>query len=174
LTRASNCVYEGITIADPAEHGAYIQGYGYNHAANKISWLKNLSWRVNNDGGGVTGNGTVEDCFFRHQDDALYVRGVAIRRCVLWSDVNGAPLRCSFITNDRNSDFPRSLPADLIVEDCDVIYSRGVFAFDDNTSFGVITTPGAFDTQQTYSDGTVNTGQHLLFRDIRVTDPRPV
>jgi hypothetical protein len=174
LTRASNCFYEGITIADPAEHGAYIEGYGYLHAANKISWFKNLSWRVNNDGGGVTGNGTVEDCFFRHQDDAMYVRGVAIRRCVLWSDVNGAPLRCSFITNDRNSDYPRFLPADLIVEDCDVIYSRGVFAFDDATSFGVITTPGSFDSQKTYSDGTVNTGQHLLFRDIRVTDPRPV
>jgi hypothetical protein len=174
LTRASNCSYEGVTIADPAEHGAYIQGYGFNHAANKISWLKNISWRVNNDGGGVTGNGYVEDCFFRHQDDALYVRGVAIRRCVLWSDVNGTPFRCSFITNDRAADFPKSLPQDLVVEDCDVIYTRGVFASETSADFGVIGTPGAFDETKKFADGTINTGQHLVFRNIRVTDPRPV
>ena len=173
LTRASNCTYEGITIADPAEHGVYIQGYGFSHAPNKISWVKNISWRVNNDGGGVTGNGYVEDCFFRHQDDALYVRGIAIRRCVMWSDVNGTPLRCSFITNDRGADYPSSLPPDLVVEDCDIIYSRGVFASDDSADFGVIGTPGSFDSTKTFADGTVNTGQHLRFRNIRVTDPRP-
>ena len=173
LTQASNCFYEGITVADPAEHGLYIQGHGFNHAPNKISWVKNISWRVNNDGGGVTGNGYVEDCFFRHQDDALYVRGIAIRRCVMWSDVNGTPLRCSFIANDRGQDYPLSLPADLVVEDCDIIYARGVFASEDSTDFGVIGTPGSFDNTKTFADGTANTAQHLLFRNIRVTDPRP-
>ncbi len=174
LTRGSNCTYEGVTIADPAEHGVYIEGYGFSHDANRIAWVKNISWRVNNDGGGVSGNGEVEDCFFRHQDDALYVRGTAIRRCVLWSDVNGTPFRCSFITNDRGADFPRSLPQDLIIEDCDVIYSRGVFAFDHSTDFGVIGTPGSFNDTKQYADGTLNTGQHIIFRNIRVTDPRPV
>lgn len=173
LGKSSGCTYEGITIADPAEHGAYIEGAGGDHKPNKMSWLKNITWRVNNDGGGVTDNGTVEDCFFRHQDDALYVRGVAIRRCVLWSDVNGTPLRCSFITNDRGAKFPSTLPEDLVVEDVDVIYARGVFASEKDADFGIIGTPGAFNDTQKYADGTLNTGQHVVFRNIRVSDPRP-
>ena len=174
LTKANNCVYEGITIADPAEHGAYIQGGDQILSPNTIKWVKNITWRVNNDGGGVTGNGYVEDCFFRHQDDALYVRGMGIRRCVFWSDVNGTPLRCSFINSDRGADFPSMLPQDFVVEDCDVIYARGVFSGSDSTTNGVIGTPSAYDNQKTYADGTLNTGQHLIFRNIRVSDPKPV
>lgn len=174
LSKATNCNYEGITIADPAEHGAYIEGREPLFAPNYIKWLKNINWRVNNDGGGVTGNSYVEDCFFRHQDDALYVRGMAIRRTVMWSDVNGTPFRCSFINSDRGVDFPTSLPQDFIVEDCDVIYARGVFALSDATDNGIIGTPSAYDNQKTYADGTLNTGQHLIFRNIRISDPRPV
>lgn len=174
LTKSRGCTYEGITVADPAEHGIYIQGPDEDSAPNIIKWVKNISWRVNNDGGGVTGNGYVEDCFFRHQDDALYIRGVAIRRCVLWSDVNGAPLRCSFITNDLDEDFPRTMPQDLIVEDIDVIYSRGVFAGPDSTTFGVIATPGRFGGSKFFADGTPNTAQHVIFRNIRITDPKPM
>lgn len=173
LTKSQGCTFEGITVADPAEHGIYIEGPVDASAANRISWVKNIAWRVNNDGGGVTGNGYIEDCFFRHQDDALYVRGVAIRRCVFWSDVNGTPFRCSFITSDRDSSFPTTLPQDLIVEDCDVIYARGVFAFSTARDFGVIATPGSFNTTKTFADGTINTGQHLVFRNIRISDPRP-
>ena len=174
LTRAGNCIYEGITIADPAEHGVYIEGRDEHHNPNFIKWVKNISWRVNNDAGGVTGNGYVEDCFFRHQDDALYIRGMAVRRTVLWSDVNGTPFRCSFVNSDRGPDYPPTLPQDLIVEDCDVIYSRGVFADSSSTTNGVIGTPSAYDNQKTYADGALNTGQHVIFRNIRVSDPRPV
>ncbi len=173
LTRSRGCSYEGVTIANPAEHGLYIEGASGDHVANMIKWVKNIAWRVNNDGGGVTGNGYIEDCFFRHQDDALYIRGIAIRRCVLWSDVNGTPLRCSFITSDQGADFPETLPQDLVVEDCDVIYTRGVFAFSNAKSFGVIGTPGSFDSTETFADGAVNTGQHIVFRNIRISDPRP-
>ncbi len=173
LTRAGNCIYEGITIADPAEHGVYIEGRDEHHSPNFIKWVKNISWRVNNDGGGVTGNGYVEDCFFRHQDDALYVRGIAIRRTVFWSDVNGTTLRCSFVTSDQGPNFPPTLPQDLIVEDCDVIYARGVFAGSDSTTFGIIGTPSAYDSQKTFPDGALTTGQHVIFRNIRVSDPRP-
>ena len=173
LTRAQNRTYEGITVADPAEHGIYIEGRQEHHCPNYIKWVKNITWRVNNDGGGVTGNGYIEDCFFRHQDDVLYVRGMAIRRTVLWSDVNGAPLRCSFLTHDRGANFPATLPQEMIVEDCDVIHARGVFAGSDSTTFGVITTPSGF-VSDTYADGTLNTGQHVIFRNIRISDPRPV
>ncbi len=174
LTRAGNCKYEGITIADPAEHGAYIEGRDEHHSTNYIRWVKNISWRVNNDGGGVTGNGYVEDCFFRHQDDALYIRGMGVRRCVLWSDVNGTPFRCSFLNSDRGPSFPPTLPPELIVEDCDVIFSRGVFSLSDSTTNGIIGTPSAYDNQKTYTDGALNTGQHVIFRNIRVSDPKPV
>lgn len=173
LTKARGCSYEGVTIANPAEHGTYIQVASGDYTPNTIKWLKNIAWRVNNDGGGVTENGYVEDCFFRHQDDALYIRGVAIRRCVLWSDVNGTPFRCSFITSDQDSNFPTTRPQDLIVEDCDVIYARGVFAFSTAKAFGVIGTPGSFDSTKTFADGAVNTGQHISFRNIRISDPRP-
>jgi Carbohydrate binding module (family 6) len=173
LTRAANCLYEGITIADPAEHGVYIEGRDEHHSPNFIKWVKNISWRVNNDGGGVSGNGYVEDCFFRHQDDALYVRGMAIRRTVLWSDVNGNPFRCDFLNSDRGPKFPPTLPQEMIVEDCDIIYARGVFSGSDSTTNGIIGTPSAHDTQKTYTDGALNTGQHVIFRNIRVSDPKP-
>jgi hypothetical protein len=41
--------------------------------------------------------------------------------------VNGQPFRGSFLTSDRNANHPSSMPKHLIVEDCDVIYARGVF-----------------------------------------------
>jgi Carbohydrate binding module (family 6) len=171
LTGTQGCIFEGVTIADPPEHGIYLEYGDENAAPNYMKWVKNITWRVNNDGGGVTGNSYIEDCFFRHQDDALYIRGVAIRRCVFWSDVNGTPLRCSFITNDRGPhDFPFHLPQDLIVEDCDIIYARGVFMFG---SGGVIDTPES-GLGRTYPDGARNTAQHLVFRNIRISDPRPV
>ena len=51
LTRAQKCIYEGISVADPAEHGIYIEGRQEHHCANYIKWVKNISWRVNNEGG---------------------------------------------------------------------------------------------------------------------------
>jgi hypothetical protein len=170
LTTPVNCVFEGITIADPPEHGVYLEYGSPTTAPNYIKWVKNITWRVNNDGGGVTGNGYVEDCFFRHQDDALYVRGVAIRRCVFWSDVNGTPLRCSFINVDRGPGYPASAPQDLIVEDCEIVYARGVFLF----GGGGVIDPADTSLGKIYADGTRNTAQHLIFRNIRVSDPRPV
>ncbi len=171
LSKADNCHFEGITIANPPEHG--FRMYHEGDRGNSLRWLKNISWRVNNDGASVNGKGVVEDCFFRHQDDALYIDGTNIRRCVFWSDVNGLPLRCSFIVRDRDASYPVYEPADLIVEDCDIIYARGVFSTGDgNSDFGVISTNNAASSR-IYSDGTPNTAQHLIFRNIRITDPRP-
>ena len=170
ITNPVNCIFEGITVADPPEHGVYLEYASDTAAPSYMKWVKNINWRVNNDGGGVSGNGYIEDCFFRHQDDALYIRGMAIRRCVFWSDVNGTALRCSFLTNDRGPDYPATAPQDLIVEDCDIIYARGVFLFG---SGGVIDTPEA-GLGKIYADGARNTAQHVIFRNIRVSDPKPV
>jgi hypothetical protein len=172
LTKADNCSYEGITIADQPYHGIYIEGQDEVGAPNYIKWVKTITWRLNNDGMGVRGNSYIEDCFIRHQDDGTYVRGMGIRRTVYWSDVNGTPLRCSFITIDRGPNYPDGLPQDLIVEDIDIIYARGVYADGNNTTFGVITN-GSGSTSVNSPEGTLNTAQHLIFRNITISDPRP-
>ena len=40
-----------------------------------IKWVKVFTWRANGDGIGHGGNGLVEDCFLRTQDDSFYVTG---------------------------------------------------------------------------------------------------
>ncbi|MGJ8725722.1 MAG: carbohydrate-binding protein [Roseibacillus sp.] len=173
LSKATNCVYEGITIADQAAHGVYIEGKDEVGESNYIRWVKTISWRTNNDAMGVRGNSYIEDCFLRHQDDGTYVRGMGISRTVYWTDVNGTPLRCDFITDDRSANFPDGLPQELVVEDIDIIYARGVFANRGSTSNGLITSEGGL-AGASYFDGTTNTAQHLVFRNIIVSDPRPV
>lgn len=172
LSHAKNCVYEGVTIADQASHGVYIEGKDEVGRENYIKWVKVISWRVNNDSMGVRGNSYIEDCFLRHQDDGTYIRGMGICRTVYWSDVNGTPLRCSFITLDRRDNFPDELPRELVVEDIDIIYCRGVFGNSDSTSFSVISSDGGVDAAR-YADGTPNTAQHIVFRNITISDPRP-
>lgn len=155
LSSGYNCRFEGITVADPANHGiAFDFGSG-----NVRRWIKQISWRANSDMGGIPG--VIEDCFYRLQDDGPYVGGGDVRRTVFWFDCNGAPFRGTFVARETvNSGYQ------AVVEDCDIIYARSnwggsVFAFGDAWSGG------------TYPDGTRNTAQHTVFRNIRVTDPRP-
>jgi Carbohydrate binding module (family 6) len=173
--KAENVVFEGLTLANPPAHTvAIIADNNRVYAPNRVSWCKTLSWRVNNDGITVQGNGTLEDSFIRHQDDGTYVRGVAIRRTTYWTDVNGHPFRCSFITSDRDSGYPAALPRDLVVEDCDILYARAVFTTTGTAGAdrnGIIA--GFEGANATYADGTENTGQHLVFRNLTVSDPRP-
>jgi hypothetical protein len=167
INGAKNCVFEGLTVADPAEHGFYMFGSSGNFKPNYIRWVKTISWRVNNDAGGISGNTYIEDCFLRHQDDGLYLDNMrGIRRIVLWSDVNGCPLRLSFILRAARN-MTEGFPQHLIVEDIDIIYSRMAFG----SSSGIMESVG-FE-QAKYSDGTPNSGQHLVFRNLRVSDPRP-
>lgn len=165
-----NVIVEGITSADQAEHGIYLIAQNRNdYSPNYIKWVKMIGWRVNTDGMVGYGNSYIEDCFLRLQDDAFYVTGMAIRRCVIWADVNGAPFRGDRFLNERGGDYMESgLPKDLLVEDIDVIYTRGVFS-----STGTVIGGGGNIGEKTYSDGTDNTGQHLVFRNMNIEDPRP-
>ncbi|MDA3927819.1 MAG: malectin domain-containing carbohydrate-binding protein [Prolixibacteraceae bacterium] len=165
-----NVVVEGITSADQAEHGIYLIGYNRDdYSPNYIKWIKMIGWRVNTDGMVVYGNGYIEDCFLRLQDDAFYVNGMAIRRCVIWADVNGAPFRGDRFMSERGGDYMESeLPKDLLVEDIDIIYTRGVFSKN-----GTVIGGGGNNGENTYSNGTNNTGQHLVFRGINIEDPLP-
>jgi hypothetical protein len=115
----------------------------------------------------------MEDCFFRHQDDGIYVGGSDVRRCVFWSDVNGVPFHCPFMARDGVPEAITMFPREVVIEDCDIIYARGMFGFSGSKEFGIISNHFLTDNGA-YSEGTLNTAQHVVFRNIRVTDPRPL
>ena len=173
--KSENVVYEGLTLANPPGHTvAIVADNNRDYTPNYVKWCKSISWRVNNDGMTAQGNSYIEDCFIRHQDDGTYIRGMAIRRTTYWSDVNGHPFRCSFINGDRNASYPSSLPQYLIIEDCDILYARAVFATSGTAGAdrnGIIAQWEG--SNATYADGTENTGQHIIFRNLTVSDPKP-
>jgi hypothetical protein len=96
----------------------------------------------------------IEDCFLRTQDDSLYVSGLGIRRTVLWNDANGS----SFVL----SSLPQLDDRTLVVEDCDVIYSRA--AWHHWTGGRVFNMRG---------EGKGGAGAGVVFRNINIEDPRP-
>ena len=145
---------EGITIADSATHSLMlVHPYKAGHP-NEIKWTKIFTWRANGDGINPFGNTLIEDCFLRTQDDSLYVSGLGIRRCVLWNDANGS----SFVL----SSLPQLSDRTLIVEDCDVIYSRAKWH---HWSGGRV-----FNMR---GEGGGAAGAGVVFRNINIEDPRP-
>lgn len=145
---------EGITIADAAYHSVMLVHPHAPGRANQVRWTKILNWRENGDGINPFGNTLVEDCFIRTQDDSLYVDGLGIRRTVLWNDANGS----SFVL----SALPRLTGRRLLVEECDVIYSRA--SWDRWTGGRVFNMRG---------EGGGAAGAGVVFRNIDVEDPRP-
>ena len=145
---------EGITIADSATHSLMlINPYKAGHP-NEVKWTKIFTWRKNGDGINPFGNTLIEDCFLRTQDDSLYVNGLGIRRCVLWNDANGS----SFVL----SSVPQLADRQLIVEDCDVIYSRAKWH---HWSGGRV-----FNIR---GENNGPGGSGVIFRNINIEDPRP-
>jgi len=124
---ASDTVVEGVTIIDPAMHALLMSSAFNPDAPTKTRWVKVFSWRGNGDGTHAFQNGLIEDCFFRTADDSIYVGGIAIRRCQFWNDVNGSAFVFSNVGRIENPE--------VLVEDCDVLYSRSVFMGGD-TSYG--------------------------------------
>lgn len=145
---------EGITIADSATHSLMlIHPYEAEHP-NEVKWTKIFTWRANGDGINPFGNTLIEDCFIRTQDDSLYVNGLGIRRTVLWNDANGS----SFVL----SSVPQLAGRPLVVEDCDVIYSRAKWHH---------WTGGRVFNMRGEGKGAGGAG--VIFRNINIEDPRP-
>jgi hypothetical protein len=145
---------EGVTIADSAFHSLMlVSPYKAGHP-NEVHWTKILTWRANGDGINPFGNTLIEDCFIRTQDDSLYVNGLGIRRTVLWNDANGS----SFVL----SGLPQLTDRQLVVEDCDVIYSRAKWH---HWSGGRV-----FNMR---GEGGRTAGAGVIFRNINIEDPRP-
>jgi hypothetical protein len=150
----TDTLVEGITIADSATHSLMlIHPYKAGHP-NGVKWTKILTWRANGDGINPFGNTLIEDCFLRTQDDSLYVNGLGIRRCVLWNDANGS----SFVL----SALPQLTDRNLVVEDCDVVYSRAKWH---HWSGGRV-----FNMR---GEGGGAAGGGVIFRNINIEDPRP-
>ncbi|MBI4975958.1 MAG: endo-polygalacturonase [Spirochaetes bacterium] len=154
IAGASSTSVEGITIADSAHHTLMlINGYAPEKPTD-IRWVKIFTWRGNGDGINPFANGLVEDCFIRTQDDSLYVNGRGIRRVVLWNDFNGS----SFVLSAMPNLYDRT----LVVEDCDVIYARaGWHQWGGGRVFNM------------RGEGGGACGSNVIFRNIRISDPRP-
>jgi hypothetical protein len=154
IAGATDTQVEGITIADSAMHSLMlIHPYEPEHP-NEVKWTKIFTWRANGDGINPFGNTLIEDCFLRTQDDSLYVNGLGIRRCVLWNDANGS----SFVLSSLSSVGDRK----LVVEDCDVIYSRAKWHH---------WSGGRVFNIRAENDGPGGSG--VIFRNIHIEDPRP-
>lgn len=80
VTGAANTRVEGITIANSAHHSLMLVTSYKPEEPTDIRWVKIFTWRANGDGINPFGNGLVEDCFIRTQDDSTYVSGRGIRR----------------------------------------------------------------------------------------------
>ncbi len=145
---------EGITIADSATHSLMLVHPHKPEHPNAVRWTKIFTWRANGDGINPFGNTLIEDCFLRTQDDSLYVNGLGIRRCVLWNDANGS----SFVLSSLSSLGDRK----LVVEDCDVIYSRAKWHH---------WSGGRVFNLRAENDGPGGAG--VVFRNINIEDPRP-
>lgn len=144
---------EGVCIANPAFHSISLVSKNGTKGikSNSAKWTKVISWRVNGDGIGNVH--LMEDCFLRCQDDATYVKGDK-RRCVFWNDANGA----SFVLNGMDKGYP------IVIEDCDVIYARAQW----HKWQG-----GRVFSGRTINDRQGQVSSKVLFRDIRISDPRP-
>jgi hypothetical protein len=138
-------------VANPPNHAINLQSV--NKGSEKVTfvrWAKVISWRANGDGIGSAH--VIEDCFIRTTDDCSYVKGDR-RRCVFWTDVNGAVFHMAGIPNNFA----------MVIEDCDVIYARNKY-----TGWA----GGRVFSQR----GGGKPGQHqvnVLFRNIRIEDQRP-
>ena len=151
IVGAGNTTVEGITLADSAHHSLMlISGYKPEEPTD-MRWVKIFTWRGNGDGINPFGNGLIEDCFIRTQDDSTYVNGRGIRRVVYWNDHNGSTFVLTATPN-----------RELVVEDCDVVYARaGWHRWSGGRLFNM------------RGEGKGRGGKGVVFRNIRVEDPRP-
>ena len=155
ISGAAHTTVEGITIANSAYHSLMLVN-GYNpEKPTDMRWVKIFTWRGNGDGINPFGNGLIEDCFIRTQDDSTYVNGRGIRRVVYWQDCNGSTFVLSPIGGEDESH-------PLIVEDCTVVYARAKWH---HWSGGRL-----FNMR---GEGGGSGGDNLVFRNIIVEDPRP-
>jgi F5/8 type C domain len=162
IDKCNNSKIQGLVIVNPANHSLRLQNYTLDSTKpNEVSWLKVFGWRVNTDGGGINDSSSVNNCFYRVQDDGFYPKGVSLRDNVLWCDANGVSLRLSHLQDLKTQGMLNAYKTDLLrVEDIDVIFRR-------NVGFS---RSGAFELP--LSNG-MNQNEKFVFSNINVSDPKP-
>jgi len=145
---------DGVTVADPSHHAVKLVGKWAGKGPSRIRWSKVVSWRRNGDGLNAGSRGIMEDCFIRTNDDCTYVVGDAIRRVTFWNDANGAALVMHWMASGGIRP--------MVVEDCNVIYSRALWPRND--------AGGVFALR---AEGRKAIGEGVEVRNFRVSDPRP-
>ena len=155
-SNVKNLRLEGVYFCDGAFHSVAIYGKNSPDATNYIKNVKISTWRGNGDGFYITGYALLEDCFFRGQDDCLYTgqgsKGITVRGLTSWTDYNGSAFIFSAGGSGQN----------VMVSDCDIIYSRSKFAFGKGAggrSFNL-----RYLNKNTYIS-------NVSFVDIRIDDP---
>ncbi len=153
-----NSRVEGITLANPAYWSCVLQvspEYVDVKQPALVHWVKVLGWRYNSDGFSSQLNSVIEDCFTRTNDDAIYTSAMGIRRLVIWHDGNGSSFLLSSLAGLKGRP--------LVVEDCDVIYAR-------QSQYQFSSGSRIFNMR---GEGRGECGPNVIFRNIRVEDPRP-
>ena len=97
----------------------------------------------------------MEDCFVLTADDTIYPAGLGIRRLVIWHDANGSAFLLTSLAGQKGRP--------LVVEDCDVIFAR-------QSQYQFSSGSRIFNMR---GEGRGEGGRNLIFRNIRVEDPRP-
>ena len=155
-SNVKNLHLEGVYFCDAAFHTVAIYGKDNPDATNYIKNVKISTWRGNGDGFYLTGYTQVEDCFLRCQDDCLYTgsgsKGLVARGLTTWTDHNGS----AFIFTAGGSG------QNVMVSDCDVIYSRSKPAFGNGMGGRV------FNLRSLKKDASIS---NISFENIRIDDP---
>ncbi|HIF63086.1 MAG TPA: hypothetical protein EYG16_04230 [Deltaproteobacteria bacterium] len=155
---------EGITIADSAHHSLMLYA-GYDPSQpTDIRWVKIFTWRANGDGINPFGNVRIEDSFIRTQDDSSYVGGRGFSRVTMWNDANGTAFLMTAVgcTSEVGCHASGLDAPTVVIEDSDVLYSRGAW---DLWNGGRIFSIRA--------EGGGPGGPGLVFQNIKVHDPFP-
>lgn len=119
----SNNTIQDLTFVDTAYHGLMLRDYTYSTTQSSlINYVTFISWRLNGDGANPFNNVRIERTFFRTQDDAYYVGGKGIYKCIMWNDYNGASFLLSRIGALRPGTGAGQIT--VYVDKCWVLYQR--------------------------------------------------
>ena len=151
----SNFVIKGISLMNCPMHTANLNAVKTTVIGKKetfCDWVKVITWRGNGDGIGSAHS--IENSFFRTQDDCTYVKGDR-KKCVFWTDVNGAVFMLAGM--------PPKTERSILIEDCDVIYPRH-----NTTTWSGGRIFSKREEQAPREFGITNVD--VTFKDIRITD----
>lgn len=144
MRNCDNVLIEGITIINAPRYCVSINGNN-----QQCRNLKMMGWWFSTDGIGIGTNSSIEDCFFKVNDDAikLYRSNTKVRNCVIWQMENGAPFQIGWNMTGLNSNFD--------IKNIDIIHVEHQW---DNPNEAVIDA----------IHGSEGIMQNYLFEDIRI------